>query len=116
MSVIPYMGLILGIVPALLLAFSAHGDWLHPLLVVVVFVVAQLLEGNLITPRIVGEKVGMHPVTVIVSLLVFGELFGFVGLLLAVPVTAVGMVFLRDAVEKYKAGAAPRADETPSGT
>jgi predicted PurR-regulated permease PerM len=113
LSVVPYMGLILGIIPALLLAFSAHGDGLHPLLVVVVFVVAQLLEGNLITPKIVGEKVGMHPVTVIFSLLIFGELFGFVGLLLAVPVTAVGMVFLRDAIEAYKASAAYRGVAKP---
>ena len=100
-SIVPYLGLILGIVPALLLAFLAHGDWLHPVLVVAVFAVAQLLEGNLITPKIVGEKVGLHPVTIIFSLLIFGQLFGFLGLLIAVPVTAVLMVFLNEALERY---------------
>jgi len=100
-SILPYLGLIVGILPALALAFLEHGDWQHPLLVVVVFAVAQALEGNLITPKIMGEKLGLHPLIVIFSLLVFGEFFGFLGILIAVPATAVIMVFVREAAAGY---------------
>jgi len=102
LSIVPYLGFIVGIFPALALAFLEHGDWQHPALVVAVFAVAQALEGNVITPKIVGSRVGLHPVIVIFSLLIFGELFGFLGILIAVPVTAVVMVFIREGVERYK--------------
>jgi predicted PurR-regulated permease PerM len=81
--------------------------------VVGTFVVAQLAEGLVITPRLVGEKVGLTPVAVILAILAFGELFGFVGILLAVPVSAILKVVLRVVVLRYQkmplyTGEAPR--------
>jgi predicted PurR-regulated permease PerM len=88
-NMVPYVGTALGAVLAVLgLALSWHGPW-QAGVVVGTFLVAQLLEGLVITPRVVGEKVGLSPVTVIVAVLAFGELFGFVGVLLAVPASAV---------------------------
>ena len=100
-SLVPYLGLIMGIVPALVLAFLEYGDWLHPLGVVLTFVIAQALEGTVITPKIVGDKLGLHPVTVIFGILIWGELLGFVGILIAVPATAIFQVALRHLVKKY---------------
>lgn len=100
-SFVPYLGLIMGIVPALVLAFLEFGDWLHPLGVVLTFVIAQALEGTVITPKIVGDKLGLHPVTVIFGILIWGELLGFVGILIAVPATAIFQVALRHLIKKY---------------
>lgn len=113
LSIIPYMGLLIGIVPAMVLALLAHGDWQHPMLVVAVFAVAQLLEGNLITPKIVGDKVGLNPVTIIFSLLIFGELLGLLGLLIAVPLTAVLMVFFQDGLKRYRESEFFKSGATP---
>jgi predicted PurR-regulated permease PerM len=66
------------------------------------FLVAQLAEGFVITPRVVGEKVGLSSVTVILAILAFGELFGFVGILLAVPFSAILKVVLRVVVRRYQ--------------
>ena len=66
-----------------------------------IFVVGQMLEGNFLTPKLVGEKVGLHPVWVIFGMLVGAALFGFVGMLLAVPVTAIIAVLIRFGVERY---------------
>jgi predicted PurR-regulated permease PerM len=109
-SIVPYLGLILGIVPALVLAFLQHQDILHPLLVVAVFGVAQALEGNVITPKIVGEKLGLHPVTVIFALLIWAELAGVFGMLIAIPITAVLQVLVVRAVQRYKQGDFYRGD------
>ena len=100
-SIVPYLGLILGILPALILAFLEYGDWLHPLGVILVFTVAQVAEGTLITPKVVGDKLGMHPVTVIFAILIWGELLGFIGILIAVPVTAVLIVAIKRIVAAY---------------
>ncbi|MDP8256728.1 MAG: AI-2E family transporter [Candidatus Alcyoniella australis] len=100
-SFVPYLGLVLGIIPALLLAWLEHGDLLHPALVCAVFVVVQLAEGNFITPKIVGEKLGLHPVLVIFSIMVWGQVLGFLGILLALPITAVLKVFWEDFVKWY---------------
>ncbi|MFN7133640.1 MAG: AI-2E family transporter [Myxococcales bacterium] len=87
-NMIPYVGTALGIGLALLsLAIGWLGTW-QLAVVAATFVVAQLLEGLLITPRIVGEKVGLSPLAVMVALLGFSELFGFTGILLAVPAAA----------------------------
>ncbi len=101
-SVVPYLGVILGIGPALLLALLEHGDILHPGLVILVFAVAQALEGNVITPKIIGDKLGMHPVTIIFAILIWGSLLGLTGMLIAVPVTAIFCVFGKKALQKYK--------------
>jgi predicted PurR-regulated permease PerM len=102
-SVIPFMGLVVGLVPSLLLSFLRFHDWQHFVGVVAVFVVVHLLEANVITPKVVGERLGLHPVVVLLALLVGGELFGFLGILLAVPAAAVIKVFWRDILAFYRA-------------
>lgn len=100
-SIVPYLGLILGIVPALILALLEYGDWIHPLGVILVFAGAQALEGTIITPKVVGDSLGLHPVTIIFAILIWGELMGFVGILIAVPATAIFMVALKRIMAKY---------------
>ncbi|MCY3984131.1 MAG: AI-2E family transporter [Roseovarius sp.] len=100
---IPYLGALLGGVLAIGLAlFQFWGDWLSIGLVAGIFIAGQILEGNVLTPKLVGGKVGLHPVWVIVALSVFGSLFGFVGMLVAVPVAAVIGVLARFAVQHYE--------------
>ncbi len=101
-NMVPYLGTALGAVLALLaLMLSWQGPW-QLAVVGGTFLVAQLAEGLIITPRIVGEKVGLSPVAVIIAILAFGELFGFVGILLAVPVSAILKVVLRVVVARYQ--------------
>ncbi|MFL5343366.1 MAG: AI-2E family transporter [Hyalangium sp.] len=101
-NMVPYLGTTVGIMLALLgLMLSWQGPW-QLAVVAGTFLVAQLSEGLFITPRIVGEKVGLTPVTVIIAILAFGELFGFVGILLAVPVGAILKVVLRVVVLRYQ--------------
>ncbi|MCX4188169.1 AI-2E family transporter [Methylophaga sp. OBS4] len=100
-SFVPYLGLIVGIVLAGLAAFFQFGEWLPVLLVAVVFAVAQAIEGMVLTPRFVGERIGLHPVAVIFAVLAGAQLFGFTGVLLALPVAAVIMVLLRHAHQRY---------------
>ena len=69
--------------------------------VVVIFLVGQFVEGNIIAPKLVGERVGLHPVWMIFAMFAFGYLFGFVGLLLAVPLAAAIAVLLRFALRQY---------------
>lgn len=110
MGFIPFLGPTLTIAPALLLTWVVHGlDW-HIAGVVVTFALAQFIEGNILTPNIVGNKVGLHPVWVILALLVFGKFFGFVGLLAAVPLAAVIKVFVVEAVEAYRRSAVFRSE------
>ncbi len=101
-SIVPYLGLIIGIGPALLLTLLEHGDLLHPILVVAVFTAAQTLEGTVITPKIVGDQLGMHPVTIIFAIMIWGSLLGFTGMLIAVPLTAVLSVFFRKIMANYR--------------
>lgn len=95
LTMIPYIGIVLCWIPAVLIAAAQWGDWVHPLIVTGVFVVVQNLEAILIAPRIVGNSVGLHPMTVIVSIFVWGLLIGgLLGPLLAVPLTATAKVLL----------------------
>tara|TARA_R110002050_G_scaffold71891_3_gene154652 strand:+ start:35424 stop:36494 length:1071 start_codon:yes stop_codon:yes gene_type:complete len=100
-SFVPYLGLIVGIGLAGLAAFFQFHEWLPIVLVVLVFGVAQVVEGVVLTPRFVGERIGLHPVAVIFSVLAGGQLFGFTGVLLALPAAAVIMVLLRHAHRRY---------------
>ncbi|WP_205525951.1 AI-2E family transporter [Pyxidicoccus trucidator] len=101
-NMVPYLGTGVGILLSLVgLALSWQGPW-QLAVVAGTFVIGQLLEGLVITPRIVGEKVGLAPVAVIIAILAFGELFGFVGILLAVPVAAILKVVLRVVVQRYR--------------
>ena len=95
LTMIPYIGIIVCWVPAVLIAAFQWGDWTHPLLVTIAFIVVQNLEGLFYAPRIIGNSVGLHPMTVIVSIFVWGLLIGgLLGPLLAVPLTATLKVLL----------------------
>jgi len=100
--IIPYLGTILGIVIAGIMAIVKFHDALHPLLVLGLFGLAQALEGTVITPRIVGDRVGLHPLGTIIAVLIGGELFGFLGLLSAVPVVASLNVLLKHGLGRYR--------------
>ncbi len=99
--IIPYVGTVIGIVLSVSMALLKFHDILHPLLCLGWFCLVQGLEGMIITPRIVGNSVGLHPLVAIVALLIGGQMFGLMGMLLAVPVTAVLQVFLRSLAAWY---------------
>lgn len=95
LTMIPYIGIIICWVPAVLIAAFQWGDWTHPLIVTAIFIVIQNLEGMFYAPKIVGQSVGLHPMTVIVSIFVWGLLIGgLLGPILAVPLTATIKVLL----------------------
>lgn len=101
-SIVPYLGFIVGIGSAALATVFQFSDWLIPLgLVCGVFLVGQLLESLLLTPLLVGDRIGLHPVAVIFAVLAGGQLFGFTGVLLALPIAAIVMVLLRHAHDRY---------------
>ncbi|MBD8879013.1 AI-2E family transporter [Rhodanobacter sp. 7MK24] len=102
LSFVPYLGFITGFGAAIIAALVQYGDWNHVLIVCGVFVVGQLLEGYVLVPKLVGEKIGLHPVAVIFAVLAGGELFGFLGVLLALPAASVVMVLLHYLMERYR--------------
>jgi predicted PurR-regulated permease PerM len=98
---IPYVGTAVGAVLSIGLASLQFDDWHRVMVVAGIFLVGQTLEGNFLTPKLVGDRVNLHPVWVIFALLAFGTLFGFVGVLVAVPVAAVIGVGVRFALKQY---------------
>jgi predicted PurR-regulated permease PerM len=100
-SFIPYLGAITGMVVGVITAIVQFGDLTIVVYVLGVFSVGQLLEGFVLTPLLVGDKIGLHPVAVIFAVLAGGQLFGFVGILLGLPIAAVVMVLLRFAHQNY---------------
>ena len=100
-SFVPYLGFIVGIVVAGIAVLIQFQEIMPLFYVAIVFMTGQMLEGMLLTPWLVGEKIGLHPVAVIFSVLAGGQLFGFVGVLLALPVAAVIAVLLRHVLERY---------------
>lgn len=100
-SFVPYLGFIVGIVLAGIATLMQFHDLMQLIPVLIVFGVGQALEGMLLTPLLVGDKIGLHPVAVIFAVMAGGQLFGFVGILLALPVAAVIMVLLRYVHERY---------------
>ena len=103
LSFIPFVGAGVGLVASVGLAIVQFDDWLRVGIVAGVFFLGQALEGNFLTPKLVGERVGLHPVWVIFALLAGGALFGFVGVLLAVPAAAVIGVMTRFSLARYLA-------------
>jgi predicted PurR-regulated permease PerM len=100
---IPYVGSLVGGALAVGLAlFQFWGDWLSIGIVGAIFVAGQFIEGNILTPKLVGKSVGLHPVWLLFALSSFGSMFGFVGMLVAVPVAAAIGVFLRFSVGQYQ--------------
>jgi predicted PurR-regulated permease PerM len=95
LTMIPYLGIVICWIPAVLISAAQWGDWWHPFWVTVIFIVVQNLEGFFYAPRIVGNSVGLHPMTVIVSIFIWGLLIGgLLGPLLAIPLTATIKVLL----------------------
>ena len=102
---VPYLGMVLGLLLATLAAVMQFPVWSDVLWVWGVFAAGQLLEGMVITPWLIGDRIGLHPLAVIFALLAFGQLFGFFGLLLALPLAAALLVVLRHARQSYLASA-----------
>ncbi|SFE07646.1 AI-2E family transporter [Roseivivax sediminis] len=118
LTFIPYVGAIVGGALAIGLAFFQFwGDWLWIAAVAAIFQIGQVIEGNVLTPKLVGDSVGLHPVWLLLAMSVFGTLFGFVGLLVAVPVAAVLGVVARFLVAQYKSSRLylGDTDTTPGG-
>ena len=95
MIVIPYIGITLGFTLAIVSALLQFGPNSQIIAVLVVYGIGQFLEGFFLTPRLVGERIGLHPVAVLFALLFFGKLFGFFGVLLALPISAVSLVLVQ---------------------
>ncbi|RKF15419.1 AI-2E family transporter [Roseovarius spongiae] len=112
---IPYVGALVGGSLAIGLAlFQFWGEWFSIGLVAGIFVLGQVIEGNVLTPKLVGNSVGLHPVWLIFALSVFGALFGFVGMLVAVPVAAAIGVLTRFAIGRYKNSMLYRGPQDPA--
>ena len=120
LSFVPFLGFGLGMILALLVALLQFADWTGVAWVAGIYLAGQVLESYVITPRLVGERVGLHPVAVIFALAAFGQLFGFVGVLLAVPLAAILLVALRAlrgayvASPSYRGGYSPASPVSPA--
>ena len=113
-SFVPYVGSIVGLVTSVGLALLQFDEWQRIAIVAGVFVVGQVLEGNFLSPKLVGDRVQLHPVWIIFALLAGGALLGFVGILLAVPVAAVAGVLSRFALGRYLASPLYKAPANPA--
>lgn len=102
-SVIPYLGNVVGLGIGLAIAFTQFDGWREPLLVAAVFGSGQILEGYVLQPRIIGDRVGLHPVWLMFAVIAGGTLLGLTGALLAVPAAAVIGVLVRFSVTRYLA-------------
>lgn len=114
LSFVPYLGTIAGFVVGVGLALAQSQDFSLAGMVAAVFLVGNLFEGNLLAPRLVGKKIGLHPVWVIFALLAGGALFGFLGVLLALPMAAVIGVLIKFGTQQYLASSL-YSDETSPG-
>lgn len=103
LNIVPYVGSAFALVAGLIMALLGGGGWVQIIGVIAAYAIVQTLEGFVITPRIVGESVGLREVWVLLALFVGGEIFGFLGVLLAVPAAAVLKIFFAHAVRHYKA-------------
>lgn len=100
-SIVPYLGFVVGITAASIAAVIQYQEFFPLIYVAIVFGIGQALEGMVLTPLLVGDRIGLHPVAVIFAILAGGQLFGFTGILLALPVAAVIMVFVRFYYRQY---------------
>lgn len=114
LTFIPYVGAIVGGALAIGLAlFQFWGEWHWVAAVGIIFALGQFLEGNLLTPKLVGSSVGLHPVWLMLALSIFGSMFGFIGMLVAVPIAAAFGVLARFGVGKYTNSTLYRGHRTP---
>ena len=105
LSIVPYLGTFVGVVAGVIAALFQFQDLLHPILALLVFGVGQSLESMVLTPKLVGDRIGLHPVAVIFAVLAGGQLFGFLGILLALPVASALMVLVRHLDDLYRSSA-----------
>ncbi|HKY61066.1 MAG TPA: AI-2E family transporter [Gemmatimonadota bacterium] len=111
-NIVPYLGLVVSLVPALLIAFLSPPLWLSLLKVAGVFFTVQSLDSYLLSPRIIGSRVGLHPVWVMLAIIAFGSFFGIVGLLVAIPLAVLIKMLIGRTVDRYRASVYyQRADE-----
>jgi predicted PurR-regulated permease PerM len=115
LSFVPYLGTAIGLLAAVIATLVEHGDLFHLVLVCAVFSGGQLIEGFVLTPWLVGDRIGLHPVAVVFAIMAGGQLFGFLGILLALPAAAVFMVLLRYAHERYTQSLLYREDRDGDG-
>lgn len=101
-SVVPYLGFAVGIVVSCIAAYAQFHEWGVLLWVVLIFGCGQMIESMVLTPILVGDRIGLHPVAVIFALMAGGQLAGFVGVLVALPIAAVITVFIRHAIDHYR--------------
>lgn len=101
LTFVPYLGPASGIILGCIAALVQYGDWEHIAGVLIVFGIGQVIESYWLTPKLVGDRIGLHPAAVIFAVLAGGQLFGFLGMLLALPVAAVANVLLRYAEQRY---------------
>jgi predicted PurR-regulated permease PerM len=114
-SFVPYLGPVVGIGGGLISAIVSGGDiWVNVALVLGVFMIGQMIESFFLTPKLVGDSIGLHPVAVVFAVLAGGQLFGFFGVLLALPASAVILVVLRHAHERYLASNLYGAEPEPA--
>ena len=115
LSFVPYLGAAVGIVAAVIATLVEHGDLFHLVMVAAVFSVGQVIESFILTPWLVGDRIGLHPMAVIFAIMAGGQLFGFIGVLLALPAAAVIMVLVRFGLERYRASLLYREDRDGDG-
>lgn len=99
LSFIPYLGMVIGLIASISVTLAHFTSWTQFILVLIVFTCVGLIEGNVLTPRFVGQRIGLHPVLILFSLLAFGTWFGFAGIVIALPTSAVIAVIIRDFTE-----------------
>lgn len=114
LSVIPMVGSVFGLLAGVLVAWFQSGDFLYVGMIAAIFLAGQIIEGNFLTPKLVGESVGLHPLWVFFALMAGGALFGILGMLLAVPVAAVIGVLAGFFIVQYKASPYYRGEKKPS--
>ena len=115
LSIVPYLGTFLGVIAAVIAALFQFQDILHVVAVLAVFGVGQSLESMVLTPKLVGDKVGLHPVVVIFAVLAGGQLFGFLGILLALPAASALNVLVRHLNRRYRGSALYNSGDDSQG-
>lgn len=100
LTVVPFLGPIIGIIPAMFVALTSSPMMMFKVLIVLLIV--QQLEGNLVTPQVMGKKLSIHPITVILLLIAAGSLYGFIGILIAIPLYSVVKIVIKDIWKFYK--------------
>ncbi|MFN7093739.1 MAG: AI-2E family transporter [Burkholderiales bacterium] len=98
---VPYLGILAGLLISLSIGFAGFTNMHQIIAILIVFVIGHILEGGLVTPFLVGGKIGLNPVMIILALMIFGKLFGFVGILLALPLSTITVVLLKYAKRYY---------------